>query len=97
MKNFLFALLILLQSCQTVSNKIDKTTSKEEMKLNNFLSKSEENLKIEMGTPNEIKKKIGSNNRFYIYYSKRLSIKCERIFEINQRNVVVGFSSKNCF
>ncbi len=57
MKNFLFALLILLQSCQTVSNKIDKTTSKEEMKLNNFLSKSEENLKIEMGTPNEIKKK----------------------------------------
>ena len=89
MKNFLFVLVVFLQSCQTVSNKIDETTSKEEAKLNNFLSKSEQNLKIEI--------KSGSNNRLYIYYSKKLSIRCERIFEINQSQVVIGFSSKNCF
>ena len=97
MKNFLFVLVVFLQSCQTVSNKIDETTSNEEAKLNNFLSKSEQNLKIEMGNPDKIKLKSGSNNRLYIYYSKKLSIRCERIFEINQSQVVIGFSSKNCF
>ena len=82
MKNFLFVLVVFLQSCQTVSNKIDETTSKEEAKLNNFLSKSEQNLKIEMGNPDKIKLKSGSNNRLYIYYSKKLSIRCERILKL---------------
>ena len=32
-----------------------------------------------------------------IYNSKKLSVKCERKFEINSKDVIVGFSSKNCF
>ena len=38
-----------------------------------------------------------SKSRYYIYYTERLKIKCERKFEINPKNMVVGFSSKNCF
>ena len=33
----------------------------------------------------------------YIYTKEKLKIKCERIFEINPGNKVVGFTSKNCF
>jgi hypothetical protein len=32
-----------------------------------------------------------------VYLSQKLKIKCERKFEINQNNMVLGFSSKNCF
>ena len=45
MKFFLIIASLILISCQTVSNKIDKKTSEEEKKLSKFLNKSEENLK----------------------------------------------------
>ena len=46
---------------------------------------------------NKIDFKNNSRNRFYIYTKEKLKIKCERIFEINPDNKVVGFTSKNCF
>ena len=84
---FILILILLftnLASCQTVSNKIDKKVSEEE-------------LKIEFGKPNKINFKDNSRNRFYVYTKKKFKIKCERIFEINNSNKVVGFTSKNCF
>ena len=90
-----FALFFLL-SCQTVSNKIDEKTANEEKELSKWLNQSETDLKIFFGKPDKIE--FGeSRNRFYIYISKKLKIKCERKFEINPKNMVVGFSSKNCF
>ena len=35
--------------------------------------------------------------RNYIYITEKFKIKCERKFEINQNNTVIGFTSKNCF
>ncbi|MAJ85374.1 MAG: hypothetical protein CL687_01215 [Candidatus Pelagibacter sp.] len=95
MKKFL--LFLLLISCTTVSEKIDENVKKEEEKLNNLLNQTEETLKIEMGKPDKVNFKKGSKNRFYIYENKKFKIKCERIFEINPRNTVVGYTSKNCF
>ena len=92
-----FFLIISLASCQTVSNKIDKKVSEEEKKLSKWLNKSEEELKINFGKPNKITFKSNSGNRFYVYTEKKLKIKCERIFEINNKNKVIGFTSKNCF
>ena len=95
---FIFVFLIInLTSCQTVTKKIDEKVSEEEAQLSKWLNKSEVELKIEFGIPNQINFKDNSRNRFYIYTKKKLKIKCERIFEINPDNKVVGFTSKNCF
>ena len=90
-------LIINLTSCQTVAKKIDEKVSEEEAQLSKWLNKSEVDLKIEFGKPNKIDFKNNSRNRFYIYTKEKLKIKCERIFEINQDNKVIGFTSKNCF
>ena len=102
MKNLLIFLtvlfsLIFMTSCQTVSNKIDKKTTEEERELSKWLNQPESELKIVFGKPDRIDFKNSSRNRYYIYLSEKLKIKCERKFEINPSNVVIGFSSKNCF
>ena len=97
MKFFLIIASLILISCQTVSNKIDKKTAEEEKRLSKFLKKSEEYLKDEMGKPDQIDFKNNNRNRFYVYKKEKFIIICERKFEINQNNKVVGFSSKNCF
>ena len=90
-------LFLSLASCKTVSNKIDEKVSEEEKQLSKWLNKSEESLKIEFGKPDKIDFKNNSSNRFYIYTKEKLKIKCERIFEVNPANKVVGFTIKNCF
>ena len=93
----LIFLFLSLASCQTVSKKIDEKVSEEEKQLSKWLNRSEEALKIEFGKPDKIDFKNNSRNRFYVYTKEKLKIKCERIFEINPDNKVVGFTSKNCF
>ena len=93
----LIFLVINLTSCQTVTKKIDEKVSEEEAQLSKWLNRSEKELKIEFGKPNQIEFKKNSRNRFYIYTKEKLKIKCERIFEISSANKVVGFTSKNCF
>ena len=93
----IFFLFLFLIGCSTVSEKIDENTKKEEEKLNKLLNQTEQALKIEMGKPDKIDFKEGSRNRFYIYESKKFKIKCERIFEINNLNTIIGYTSKNCF
>ena len=93
---FLFLIFLAFQSCKTVSNKVDKTISEEEKKLSSFLNKSAEELKIEFGEPDLIQTTTKLNKNF-IYFNSKLKIKCERRFEINPKNIVVGFTSKNCF
>ena len=91
---FLFTSLV---SCQTVSNKIDEKVTTEEKQLSKWLNRSEKELKMEFGKPDKINFKNNSRSRFYVYTNKKLKIKCERVFEINNNNTVVGFTSKNCF
>jgi len=93
---FLVLLLLSLTNCQTISTKVDETTAKEEQALSKWIGKTEAELTSTLGKPD----KIGFENsgtRNYVYISKKLKIKCERKFEINRNNVVLGFSSKNCF
>ena len=95
----IFFLILFLSSvlgCQTISTKVDKVTQKEEQELSKWIGKTEAELTSSLGKPDLID--FGnSRNRYYVYVSKRLKIKCERKFEITQNNVVLGFSSKNCF
>ena len=101
MSKIKFVALILLSSliftsCQTVSKKIDEKAALEEKELSKWLNKSESKLKIQYGQPDKVEF-LKTRNRNYIYISKKMKIKCERKFEINPNNVVIGFSSKNCF
>ena len=92
----IFLIFFVFQSCKTVSTKVDKTISKEEQKLSQFLNKTVEELKIEFGEP-DIIETTNKKNKHFVYLKSKIKIKCERRFEINPQNLVVGFSSKNCF
>ena len=96
---FIFFIILsfsLLTACQSVSKKIDEKTMQEEKELSKWLNKTESELKIVYGQPDKIEF-LETRNRSYIYVSKKYNIKCERKFEINPNNTVIGFSSKNCF
>ncbi len=98
MRNFLVlsAIFLFFQSCQTINKKVDDVTQKEEEKLGKFLKKTESELKIEFGKP-DLVESAKNKNRVLVYFDSKFKIKCERRFEINKKNKVVGFSSKNCF
>ena len=101
MKRFFFTILytlflISLTGCKTVSKKIEDTTTKEEQELSKWLNKPEEDLKSFYGQPDKVEF-LKTRNRNYVYITEKYKIKCERKFEINSSNIVVGFSSKNCF
>ena len=91
-----FLILFTLMSCKTVTTKVNETVSEEEKKLSSFLNKSAEELKIEFGEPDLIETTTKLNKNF-VYFNSKLKIKCERRFEINPKNIIVGFTSKNCF
>ena len=92
----LIPVLFVLNACQTVTTKIDITTEQEKKELNRWLNKSENDLKSFFGQPDKVEF-LKTRNRNYIYIKEKYKIKCERKFEINPKNMVIGFSSKNCF
>ena len=93
---FLIIPFLALNACQTVTSKIDKTTEQEKKELSQWLNKSESDLKSFFGQPDKVEF-LKTRNRNYVYISEKYKVKCERKFEINTKNMVVGFSSKNCF
>ena len=93
---YLLAALVILSACQTVTNKIDQTTELEKKELSKWLNKTEEDLKSFYGQPDKVEF-LKTRNRNYVYFTEKYKIKCERKFEVNPKNIVVGFSSKNCF
>ena len=87
---------MFLSACQSVSKKIDEKTIQEEKELSKWLNKSESELKSFYGQPDKVEF-LNSRNRNYVYVTEKYKIKCVRKFEVNPRNMVIGFSSKNCF
>ena len=94
--SFVILCFLISSGCQTMSKKIDEKTTQEEKELSKWLNKDESELKTFYGQPNKVEF-LKSRNRNYIYINEKFKIKCERKFEINPKNVVIGFSSKNCF
>ena len=97
-KFIIFILIIFstISACQTVSEKIDQKTELEQKELSKWLNKNESELKIFYGQPDKVEF-LKTRNRNYVYETKKFNIKCERKFELNPKNKIVGFSSKNCF
>ena len=97
MKLFFSVLLVFfLFGCQTIENKADKIGKKEIKEMSKFLQQPESELKIVMGEPDEIKYD-DKGSKFYIYKKKKYGITCEKKFEIDENNMIVGVSSRGCF
>ena len=96
---FIFTLIVFcfaVVGCQTVKEKTDAIVEKENEKLSEFIGKSASNLQMELGKPDEDFKNDKGNFEF-VYNTKKYLIPCERRFEINSENIVVGFVSNGCF
>ena len=89
-------IFILLSGCQTVKEKTDAIVEKENKKLSKFIGKSSSELQMELGKPDEDFKNDKGNFEF-VYNTKKYLIPCERRFEINSENIVIGFVSNGCF
>jgi len=92
----LTSFLLLFNGCHTVDNKSQKAIKKENEKLSKFLQQPESELKIVMGEPDAITYD-NKGSKFFIYTKKKYNITCERKFEIDQNEMIVGFTSKGCF
>ena len=91
-----FVILLFFSGCQTVKQKTDAIDEKENEKLSKFIGKSSSELQIELGKPDEDFKNAKGNFEL-VYNTKKYLIPCERRFEINPENVVIGFVSNGCF
>ena len=98
LKFILFSALMLLMitGCQTIKDKTDAIVEKENEKLSKYISKPASILQMELGKPDEDFKNAKGNFEL-IYNTKKYGIPCERRFEINSDNIVIGFVSNGCF
>ena len=97
LKNFVSILFVffIFTGCQTIKEKSDSIAEKENKEYGKLVGKSINDLKIELGNPTEdYIDEMG--NKVFLYKSKKYGIPCERKFEINQNNVVEGFTSSGC-
>jgi outer membrane lipoprotein-sorting protein len=92
----LFVILLFFSGCQTVKNKTDAIVEKENEKLSKFIGKSSSEVQMELGKPDEDFKNEKGNFEL-VYNTKKYLIPCERRFEINPNNIVIGFVSNGCF
>ena len=93
---FIVVSLFMITGCQTIENKSQSAIKRENEQLSKFLQQPESELKIVMGEPDKITYN-DKGSKFFIYIKKKYNITCERKFEINQNNMITGFSSKGCF
>ena len=101
MKNFknifsLIVILIFIFGCQTIKKKSDEVAERENEKFGLFVGKEVNNMKLELGAPDEdFINEVG--NEVLVYKTKKYGIPCERRFEINSNFIVIGFVSNGCF
>ena len=89
-------LLTLFAGCQTIKDKTDAIVEKENAKLSEYIGKTLDNLKIDLGKPDEDFKN-GNGNLELVYNTKKYGIVCERRFEVDSNSMVIGFISNGCF
>ena len=91
-----FAIFVMIAGCQTIQEKTNVIVKKENDKLSKYISKPASVLQMDLGKPDEDFKNAKGNFEF-VYNTKKYGIPCERRFEINSENIVVGFVSNGCF
>ena len=87
--------LLILTSCETIKQKSDSVAKEENEKFGKFVGEHIDELKIELGNSTEdyLNEK---GNKVFVYKSKKYGITCERKFEIDEKQIIIGFSSSGC-
>ena len=88
--------LFLLNGCETIKKKTDAIVEKKNQKLSKYIGKSSNELRLNLGDPDEDYKNEKGNLEL-VYKTKKYGIPCERRFELNLNSVVIGFVSNGCF
>ena len=92
----LLSILLLSSGCQTIKKKSDEIAEKENQRFGEFVGKQVNELRLELGAPTEdFINDLG--NETLVYKTKKYGIPCERKFEVDSNNIVVGFTSSGCF
>ena len=93
---YLFSILMLFSGCETIKKKSDEIAEKENERLSLFMGKNSDDLRSELGNPTD--DFINENgNEVLVYKTKKYGIPCERKFEVDTNNIIVGFTSSGCF
>ena len=97
MKKFyvIFLLVFLVSSCKTIERKIDTLSKEEEKNLNRLLGKQQIVLIDEFGKPDDVIHE--GKNKVLVFTTQKYKIKCVRKFTINNKGIISGFNSRNCF
>ena len=91
----IFFIFLLTTSCQTIKEKSDAVVEKENQEYGKFVGKNTNKLKIELGNPTEdFRNELG--NKILLYKTKKYGIPCERKFEIDKNEIIIGFASSGC-
>ncbi len=94
--SIIFSAIFILSGCQAVKNKTDAIVEKENEKLSKYIGKSSNELRLDLGKPDEDYNNVKGNIEL-VYKTKKYGIPCERRFEIDANLIVIGFVSNGCF
>ena len=88
------SLMFLLAQCANVQKKIDAKSQAEHDKLSVYIGKNIESALIDFGKPFS----DGLNEQGFrevIFQKTKLGVKCNRVFTVDNSNMITGFKS-NC-
>ena len=91
----LFIFLVFFSGCETIKKKSDEVVQNENEQLSKYIGKSYEELKIILGNPDQ-DLYSDDGERLIFYRTKKYGITCERRFEFDENDKVIGFTSKGC-
>ena len=89
-------LLIFLSACQTVQTKVDEKTQQEQERLSKYIGYNIDEVYVDFGTEG-VHKKDYKGYKKVTFTTKKLGVKCKRIFFYNRSMVVTGIQFAGCW
>ena len=89
-------LLIFLSACQTVQTKVDEKTQQEQELLSKYIGYNINEVYVDFGTEG-VHKKDFKGYKKVTFTTKKLGVKCKRIFFYDRSMVVTGIQFAGCW
>ena len=89
-------LLIFLDACQTVQTKVDKKTQQEQELLSKYIGYNINEVYVDFGTEG-VHKKDFKGYKKVTFTTKKLGVKCKRIFFYDRSMVVTKIQFAGCW
>ena len=89
-------LLTFLSACQTAQTKIDEKTQQEQERLSKYIGYNINEIYVDFGTEG-VHKKDFKGYKKVTFTTKKLGVKCKRIFFYDRSMVVTGIQFAGCW